>query len=453
MSTLEIPTDPGVREEFLWVINTIEKERQRTPNGEPIAYPVPNVGFIAPGVPSNEEETLILRKLQTGGLIRIVQKEIPIDDPYAVYDGTRIIRAVHIPNLKQFAAYRDALTRNDGEIKFSADYAEVGRAERTFSFEDERREIESITLAEDHRLARDRWLNIKRVLDAIYKVLSPFVDGTQTIFLNQGVIPPEQQPLLASILLDMFKADVATLVPQKSSAVITSEPARKFISGEEVVITSRKSFENYRKSISELYGFIEEDGRNRFPSHYATTLSKPLNTSEVAAKKLSHKLPAGSKWQDVEIKFESKYDIQIYIKKKLFKKTNYEELGFSKSGTKEKDPDIQWDFLRSLSAVQHIKPEEATVEKMAEMLGKLVGKKITKEACAQAKSKLSKKLQETLGINDDPFFDYGASGYYQTKFKLEPEPELRGDGEVFTTKTRYDDKKEYREEDADSADV
>ena len=47
------------------------------------------------------------------------------------------------------------------------------------------------------------------------------------------------------------------------------------------------------------------------------------------------------------------------------------------------------------------------------------------------KEKLSDKLQEIFGISDEPFSDYEKNQYYQTKFKLTPEPILRGDGEPY----------------------
>lgn len=69
----EMPTDPGVIQEYWWVVSRIEKERQRTPTGEPIYYSPTNL--IAPGVPSNQQEEAILRKLEQFCLIKIFKKE------------------------------------------------------------------------------------------------------------------------------------------------------------------------------------------------------------------------------------------------------------------------------------------------------------------------------------------------------------------------------------------
>ncbi|MCK5332568.1 hypothetical protein KAJ41_01745 [Candidatus Parcubacteria bacterium] len=48
----------------------------------------------------------------------------------------------------------------------------------------EKHEIGTIVVATDHRLARDRWLNIKRALDVIYEELFPLKDDQQTISIS-----------------------------------------------------------------------------------------------------------------------------------------------------------------------------------------------------------------------------------------------------------------------------
>lgn len=69
----EIPKNPRVLQEFSWVINSIEEQRQRTPIGEPIYYTTSNL--IASGVPSEQQEKAILRKLEQFDLIKILEQE------------------------------------------------------------------------------------------------------------------------------------------------------------------------------------------------------------------------------------------------------------------------------------------------------------------------------------------------------------------------------------------
>lgn len=108
-SKINFPTDPEVIEEYLNILNRIEKERQRTPEGEPIAFPVPKGTLFAKGVPLPDEEASILRKLD--GLIKTTQKTIPFIDPLGLdpYENIKTIRAVEIPDLDKLKDYRAKL--------------------------------------------------------------------------------------------------------------------------------------------------------------------------------------------------------------------------------------------------------------------------------------------------------------------------------------------------------
>ena len=60
---------------------------------------------------------------------------------------------------------------------------------------------------------------------------------------------------------------VATFPSSRHSHIVaTSEPIRRFIRGENVIIKSRDAFENYRSGVSELCDFIKNDDAERFPS-------------------------------------------------------------------------------------------------------------------------------------------------------------------------------------------
>jgi len=92
------------------VLNKINKEKQRTPIGELISYPVSNTSFLATGVPLPKQENLILRKLEQEGIIKITKKEIENDNLDSLYVENPIVRAVTIPNLEIFEYYRTKLT-------------------------------------------------------------------------------------------------------------------------------------------------------------------------------------------------------------------------------------------------------------------------------------------------------------------------------------------------------
>ena len=119
----EFPTDPEVIEEYLWVVNTIEKERQRTPEGEAIAYPIPPMPFIASGVPMPNQETAILKKLEQQQLIQITSKEV--DDQFDPYGIT--IRAIKIIDLEKFLTLRKRLS----EAQRTDLKQEIGQSKKT----------------------------------------------------------------------------------------------------------------------------------------------------------------------------------------------------------------------------------------------------------------------------------------------------------------------------------
>ncbi|MCK9437899.1 MAG: hypothetical protein M0Q12_11925 [Synergistaceae bacterium] len=180
------------------------------------------------------------------------------------------------------------------------------------------------------------------------------------------------------------------------------------------------------------------------------TLEKIFNkeTQKGNRKELSGpvcKLPEKTNWEDVEIKFEDEFGVEIFVRGKFFKKAGYEDLGMYKSGTKQKEPDVQWRFLLLLATIQELDKNKATVDNMAYSLGSNLNKAITKVNCEQIKSKLAKALQTVFGLEGDPFLPYKDYGFYQPKFKLKPLPVLRGKGEPFITGTGFDDNKQYLE--------
>ena len=109
---INFPTDPDVIEEYLNILNRIERERQRTPAREPIAFPIPKGIVFAKGVPLPEQETSILRILEGDGIIKITQKTRLFVDSLGLdpYENSETIRAVIIPDLKKFENYRDKLS-------------------------------------------------------------------------------------------------------------------------------------------------------------------------------------------------------------------------------------------------------------------------------------------------------------------------------------------------------
>jgi hypothetical protein len=149
-------------------------------------------------------------------------------------------------------------------------------------------------------------------------------------------------------------------------------------------------------------------------------------------------IPPDTQWSAIVIKFENKFDIEILLKGKHLASSNADELGFIKTATKAKTVDKQWQLLQYLSVIYYAKNKqgemmvEPTIENLARSL------KVSKDAVMKTKEKLSKHLQKIFSISGDPFESYADAGYYQTKFTLTPEPDLRRE-EVWESGLPYND--------------
>lgn len=137
------------------------------------------------------------------------------------------------------------------------------------------------------------------------------------------------------------------------------------------------------------------------------------------------KLPVGTTWIDIEIRFKNTFDIDIFVRSKHVKTSDHIELGFFKSGTKKRIPDRQWSMLHAIAMICTVaKQRQITTPTSIADFSREFG---SQNAVMKIKQKLSQQLQAVFGLKDDPFEEYNKLGRYQTKFKLVAEPELRND--------------------------
>jgi len=137
------------------------------------------------------------------------------------------------------------------------------------------------------------------------------------------------------------------------------------------------------------------------------------------------KLPPRTGWEDIEIRFLNDYDIEIWAHGKSFAKADNEALGCVDTKSKDRNPDVQWDLLRKLSIADG-KFDANHCKDIKE-----------RERFKQKKRTLSRRLKELFAIEDDPISYDSVSKSYTTKFKLQPDPELRGDGELHGIRDEY----------------
>lgn len=153
-------------------------------------------------------------------------------------------------------------------------------------------------------------------------------------------------------------------------------------------------------------------------------------------------LPVGTRWEDIKIRFSSRFEIDVLVNDKKVKSTNNLELGFFKSSTKERGPDKQWQMLHSLGMIEAVAEQQkrdipTTIKDFSQEFGR-------DSNVMTIKKKLSQHLQAVFGLKDDPFEDYKIFKRYKTKFKLMPEPDMRHDS-PYEFGQSYNDNRAYRD--------
>jgi len=135
------------------------------------------------------------------------------------------------------------------------------------------------------------------------------------------------------------------------------------------------------------------------------------STKQKDPQKFPYKLPSGTQWQNIAIKFEDEEKVFIQAKQyKLY--TDYKEMGFVGRG-KNPNPSEAWTFLKVLSLVNG----ELTI-KDAE----------AKNKYKKQKELLAKSLKNYFSIDYDPFYPYKSSpekqgNSYKIKLTLIPPPD------------------------------
>jgi len=121
-------------------------------------------------------------------------------------------------------------------------------------------------------------------------------------------------------------------------------------------------------------------------------LESIVQTKKDNKSKFPYKLPAGTNWNNITIKFEN--NDNVYIQAKQFKhSTNYKEMGFT-GGGKDPKPSEAWTFLKVLAKVNG----ELTIKDPD-----------VKDKYKKQKELLAKSLQSYFSLDYDPFYPYKSS--------------------------------------------
>lgn len=214
-------------------------------------------------------------------------------------------------------------------------------------------ECSSFNSSTQHRLFRDRWLGIKRILDFLYKKISPLLIGEQKIYIEISEFQHHED--------DIDKVLVPTINKlQECGVVIRGVKKGIFTNGHAlIVIKNFDSFDKQHQIVSELVHQIEEDGKDRFPDAYKSRLEEnkkeiqndiisiqlrknqikiDKNTGDIELNKVKTNLNPGSKEFNVLMKLVTNKNYLAIYKDLLGDnptKTNKRNLSFTIRNLKE----------------------------------------------------------------------------------------------------------------------
>ncbi len=143
-------------------------------------------------------------------------------------------------------------------------------------------------------------------------------------------------------------------------------------------------------------------------------------------------IPDQGLWENVRLDLQDNRSITIFYNTERIGTFDYEDLELTRKSQGRVIPDRQAHFLQKLAFAfvsgGKFKP---TVESMAQELH------ISNVDCYQVKSILTKKLKKTFGLTANPFYPYDRTEGYSPRFKLRPQPLLRGDGKVHASGGKF----------------
>lgn len=126
------------------------------------------------------------------------------------------------------------------------------------------------------------------------------------------------------------------------------------------------------------------------------------------------KLPSGTEWQDITIRFLDADNVEITTKDFLHT-TNYKEMGFEDKN--KKMPDSQWGFLQLLSSSRF--NGELSWEKLKEKTNFKENISVKEmQTFRKKKQNLSDILKSYFQIQGSPFYNYTKEKAYKIKFAL-----------------------------------
>ncbi len=205
----------------------------------------------------------------------------------------------------------------------------------------------------------------------------------------------------------------------------------------EPIMPTLRFLAEMQKIYREVYGSTEEAIEEEVVVTKPKTTPKPKTKKEVLFSKPKVILPVGATWTDITIAFKNEYDIDVSYKDTHIGTYSYEQLEFGRANTSWNKPNKLWGLLRVLAVGEEYKTPHTIVFTKEHLMK--VCEVNTENSVEKQKSDLAKNLRSVFGIQEEPFEPYSPELGYRPKFRLRPEPVMRGDGELHASGKQYVD--------------
>jgi hypothetical protein len=197
----------------------------------------------------------------------------------------------------------------------------------------------------------------------------------------------------------------------------------------EPIMPTLRFIAEMNKIYQDVYGTAETTAEEvKLPEKVAVPTKKPKNKKDVLFMEPKVKLPAGAKWSDITITFKNSQDVEVQHKDTKMGVYSHEQLGFARGNTEMNSPNKLWLLLEMLAMAEEFVSDKKVVLTKGHL--KDVFQCKDENVVEKQKSSLSMSLRLALGIQEEPFEKYIPEQGYRPKFRLRPEPVLRGDGEL-----------------------
>lgn len=179
----------------------------------------------------------------------------------------------------------------------------------------------------------------------------------------------------------------------------------------------------------DVYGTAETTIEEvELPQKIEVQVKKPKTKKDVLFLEPKVKLPAGAVWSDITITFKNRQDVEVKYKDTRIGVFSHEQLGFARGNTEMNTPNKLWLLLEMLAVAEGFVSDRKIVITKEHL--KDVFKCKDENVIEKQKSSLSMSLRLAFGIQDQPFEKYTSERGYQPKFRLQPESDMRGNGDL-----------------------